>query len=156
MKITDYLIDQAGIDWSAVMADWSWLVPDQFTLWMVNRYGDCILELRDGSISFLDVGVGSLASIAASKEDFYAKVDEGDNAPNWFLIPLVDRCVAAGLILGEGQCYGYKVPPILGGKYDVENTDRTSVVVSLGLLAQIASQAKDLPDGTRIKVVAGT
>jgi hypothetical protein len=33
----DYLIDQGGIDWPQALASWSWLLPPEFTLWLVKR-----------------------------------------------------------------------------------------------------------------------
>jgi Domain of unknown function (DUF1851) len=66
--------------------------------------------------------------LADSRDDFATRIDVGDNANNWLMIPLVDQCVAAGLTLSQDQCYGYKIPPIevgqCGGRYAVENFSR--------------------------------
>jgi len=59
----------------------------------------------------------------------------------------LDQCVA------QDQCYGYKIPPILGGKYALENVSPTNLCVHYSLLADIWRRTKDLPDGTRIKAV---
>jgi hypothetical protein len=69
------------------------------------------------------------------------------------MIPLVDRCVASGIIVGANQCYGYKIPPVLGGAYSVENVEPTDLSVHYSLLASIFQQTKHLPDGTPIKTV---
>ena len=60
------------------------------------------------------------------------------------MIPLVDQCVAAGLILAQDQCYGYKIPPILGGQYAIENVEPTDLSVHYSLLADIFRQTKRL------------
>jgi hypothetical protein len=120
---------------------------------MVTRFADVILIREDGSVSVLDVGAGTLDKIATDKEDFCRKVDEGDNAGNWFLLTLVDRCVSAGLAVGPGQCYGFKVSPVLGGLYTVDNTYVADLVVNLCFLSHIHQQIKELPDGTKIKLV---
>ena len=73
ISIRDYLIDQAGIDWSATLTPWSWLVPSEFTLWLVTRIADLFLVMPDGTVHMLDVGNGSLEKIAESREDFAAK-----------------------------------------------------------------------------------
>jgi hypothetical protein len=101
----------------------------------------------------LDVGIGAVERIADDRDHFADQIDVGDNANNWLMIPLVDQCVAAGFTLADNQCYGYKVPPILGGQYSVENVEPTDLSVHYSLLADIFRQTKDLPDGTRIRTV---
>jgi hypothetical protein len=155
MNVNDYLLAQDGKDWPAIISDWQWIVPSAFTIWLVNRFGDVFLVPENGTVQMLDLGGGSLRQVASSREDFIKKIDEGDNANQWLMIPLVDKCVAAGLILGQGQCYSYILPPILGGKYTVENTEVCDVEVHYSLLAQIQRQVKDFPDGTKVTMVVG-
>ena len=100
MDISDYLIDQQGKDWAKLLSDWAWLLTHDLTVWMVNRFGDIVLVLDDGTVHFLDVGAGTLKQIAESREDFCVKVDADDNAEIWFLISLVNECVEAGMSLG--------------------------------------------------------
>ena len=94
-----YLLDQNGIDWPRAFSTWSWLLPPEFTLWLVNRFGDAFLVLPDGTIHMLDVGGGTLTKVAENRDDFCNKIDESDNANDWLMIPLVDELVAAGLRL---------------------------------------------------------
>jgi hypothetical protein len=153
MNIHDYLIEQSGKDWAELLSGWLGVLPASFTVWLVNRFGDVFAVFEDGSVHMLDVGTGVMQRLADSRDEFAARIDAGDNANNWLMIPLVDQCVAAGLTLSDGQCYGYKIPPILGGKYAVENVSPTNLSVHYSLLADIWRQTKDLPDGTRIKMV---
>ena len=124
MSIHDYLIDHRGFDWPSLFAEWTWLVPNKLTVWLMNRFGDLFLVCEDGSVHMLDVGRGSLEQVANSREEFQAKVDEEDNANDWFMIPLVDQLVAEGMTLKAGECYSYKQLPVLGGDYTIENTLR--------------------------------
>ncbi len=50
MSIHDYLIDHRGQDWPSLFAEWTWLVPKQFTVWLMNRFGDLFLVFDDGSV----------------------------------------------------------------------------------------------------------
>lgn len=122
---------------------------------MVNRFGDLIFVPDDGTVQFLDIGAGSVKQLAESREAFFTQVDLGDNADNWFLISLTDKCVAAGLMLGPGQCYTFKIAPVFDGKYSIDNIEVGDMVVNYSLLAQIHQQIKDLPDGAQIKLVPG-
>ncbi|EGF93159.1 hypothetical protein ABI_16000 [Asticcacaulis biprosthecium C19] len=151
--INDYLIDQAGKDWGDLLSGWRQALPGDFTLWMVNRFGDLILVFEDGTVHFLDVGMGQIGQIAESREHLFEVIDQGDNAANWLMMPLVDACRAAGMTLSPEQCYGYKTPPLLGGTYDLDNIELTDLSVHYALLADMWQQTKDLPEGTRIKVV---
>jgi hypothetical protein len=153
MNIHDYVIDQGRKDWPKLLADWRTLVPGAFTLWIVNRFGDAFIVLDDGSVHMLDVGIGQLTRRADNREHFAQLLDVDGNANNWLAISLVDACVAAGMQLSPTQCYGYKVPPILGGDYRVENIEPTDMSVHYSLLADIYQQTKDLPHGTRVNVV---
>jgi hypothetical protein len=150
--VHDYIIDHRGVDWPSILRDWSWLLPATLTVWIMNRFGDLFVVLEDGAVHMLDVGGGTFAKVADSRGDFAKKLDEGDNANQWLMIPLIDRLVASGLTLRDGQCYGYKVPPILGGDYTVENACVLPIAEHYGVNASIHKQTKDLPDGTQVVV----
>ena len=153
MNISDYLIEQSGKDWADLLSEWRDLLPESFTVWLVNRFGDVFLVTEDGSVHVLDVGVGALERVADSRDHFADQIGMDDNAANWLLIPLVDDCVAAGLIPSENQCYSYKVPPVLGGEYALENIEPADLSVHYCVLASLLRQTKDLDDGTRIQEV---
>ena len=110
--ITDYLLDSEGIDWTRSLATWRWLLPAEFTVWLANRFAELFLVVPDGSLHMLEVGAGTLTKLAESRDDFCTKIDEGNNANEWLMIPMVDRMIAAGFTLESGQCYGFKIPPI--------------------------------------------
>ena len=134
----------------------SWLLPREVAVWIVNRFGDLFLTLDDRSIHMLDVGAGSLTRLADDREQFATLIDQGNNANDWLMVPLVDKLVAAGLTLRPGECYSYVQLPILGGDYTVENTRVVPLVQHYKAFGPIHEKLKDLPDGTRIKFdVAG-
>ncbi len=87
------------MDWSSALSGWSWLVPPEFTLWLVNRFCDLFLVVPDGSVHILDVGSGILTRLADDRDDFSRRIDEGNNAADWLMIPLVDELAASGLSL---------------------------------------------------------
>ena len=75
MSIHDYLIDHRGLDWPSLFAEWTWLVPTQFAVWLMNRFGDLFLVFDDGSVHMLDVGGGSLEQVANTR----AEADRDDH-----------------------------------------------------------------------------
>jgi hypothetical protein len=152
MNVEDYLIDPSGKNWPDLLSGWVPPLPASFVVWLVNRLGDVFVVFDDGAVHMLEVGTGVIACVADDPDDFARQIDLGDNANNWLMIPLVDQCVSAGVVLTPNQCYGYKVPPILGGEYAVENLEPTDLSVHYSLMADICRQAKDLPDGTKVTV----
>jgi hypothetical protein len=153
MNLEAYLIDHSRFVWRDLLDDWTWLVPSTASVWMMNRFAELVLILEDGSVSYLETSAGALRAIAADQEDFVVKIDQGDNANEWLMIPLVDRCVASGMVLGANQCYGFKTSPTLGGRYEIANVELSDISVYLAIMGQIHQQIKDLPDDTRIKHV---
>ena len=156
MDVNDYLIEQTGKDWPELLSSWSPPLPESFEIWLVNRFGDVLAAFDDGSIHMLDVSTGEMTRIADDRDHFCTLIDLGNNANDWLMIPLIDRCVAAGMILRGNQCYGYKIPPMLDGACTVENIEPTDLSVHYSLHADIYNQVKDLPDGTKIRVVVAT
>jgi hypothetical protein len=122
MNVQDYLINLSGFDWGHRLQGWEWLLPPEFAVWLMNRYGDLFLILPDGTVHMLDIGDGSLTKLAEDRSEFARRIDEEGNAEDWLMIPLVDHLVAAGVLLKPGECYSFLTPPILGGAYSVENT----------------------------------
>lgn len=153
MNINDYLIDQSGKEWVRLLRPWIPPLPVSFTLWLVNRFGDVFVvnDDGDGSVSMLDVGLGSFTKVANNREHFAKLIDEGDNAANWLLIPLVDKCRAASIKPSPTQCYTFKLPPMLGGKYAIDNVAPIEIDVHYAFAAEIYRQNKDQPNRTMVR-----
>ena len=149
-NLQDYTIDHHGLDWADHLASWAWLLPARFSVWMMNRFGDLFLVLPDGAIHMLDVGRGSLEQVGTDRDDFCRKADESDNAADWFMMVLVDQLVGAGVALQDGQCYSYKLLPVLGGDYTLENSQVVTIEHHFKAFGPIHEKLKDLPDGTHV------
>jgi len=155
-RLTDYIIDHAAVDWAHVLTPWAWLLPPALTVWMMNRFGDLLVVFEDGSVHMLDVGGGSLTRLADNRDHFGTRLDEDNNANEWLMIPLVDALVASGMTLQPGECYSYRLLPVLGGDYTQANVKVLPIPSHYAALGPIHEKIKDLPDGTRVKfAVAG-
>ncbi|MCU0292427.1 MAG: DUF1851 domain-containing protein [Thermoanaerobaculaceae bacterium] len=117
---------------------------------MVNRFAELAVVLEDGSVYMLHTDTGVLTRLADSREHFCQVVDENNNANDWLMIPLVDELVASGLTVGPGQCYCFKVPPVLGGAYEVGNVAVMSLCERLSFLADFYKQLEGVPDGSHV------
>lgn len=147
MSIHDYLLDHGAFDWPTLLSSWASLLPREVVVWLVNRFGDVFLVYQDGTIHMLDIGAGSVKKIADSRDEFGRMLDEGDNANQWLMIPLIDELVATGVLLEAGQCYSFVKPPAIGGDYSVENTAVLAVAEHYGFYGDFHEQIKDVKDG---------
>lgn len=154
-QLDDYLLDTTGADAAAWRGEWSWLLPDDCSLWLANRFADLFFEDAEGAVWRLDVSLGTLTHLAADRDEFCDKLDA--ELDDWLMVPLVDRCVAAGLPLSPGRCYGFRMPPIVGGSYAVENVATLPIADYLGCCGSIHRQLQDLPDGAtvRFEIISG-
>ncbi len=152
MDIEDYLLETDDVDWSEVLSPWSWSLPEEVTIWLMNRYGDLFLIMEGDAVHMLDVGIGTLKQLADSPDDFSDLLGEGDNANQWLMIPLVDSLVSSGQTLEPGQCYGYAQLPVFGGEYSVENTIVLPLDEHYSVTGSVHEQIKDVPDGEEVEI----
>lgn len=140
MNIRDYLIDSEKKDWRKLLGYWRPLIPDEATLWFVNKLGDAFFSGRDGAIHCLIVGTGSFEKVAPDKEAFAKSLDNAERANQWLRISLIEGCRRAGLQLGVDECYAFKVPPPLLGQYEVSNLQPGNIYSHYSWLAYLTRQ----------------
>jgi hypothetical protein len=138
-----------------MLSGWAEILPDTFTIWLVNRFGDVFILDEKGTVHLLDITGGRLDRVADSRNHFAKLMDLPRNANNWLMIPLVDQSVKLGMSLAPGQCYGFKIPPLLGGAYEPRNVAPVDLVPNYAFLADIWSQTKDVQDGTPVRLIIG-
>jgi len=129
---------------------WRWLLEKDFHPIVMTAFGDWFLLDQDGSVHFLDLVAGKLSKVAESGEQFKRIMGRPKNLDQWFMAEVVQSLLDSGMVLGENQCFGFKIPPVLGGKIEVANIEPTDIAVHQGLLSQIHEQTRNLPEGTKI------
>lgn len=152
MKITWDELTIAPSDYTTaeLFSEWRWLLGDTFQIVLVSSLGDMFLADFAGHIHWLDAGAGRLTEIATSLAEFDQLRQQQVNADEWFVPQLVGDIMKGGARLARGECFGYKVAPVLGGKMEPSNFEPTDLAVHFGILGQIHEQIKDLPEGTPI------
>lgn len=153
MRLSDYIINESTVNWPKAVSRWRWLLPQKFTTWFMNRFGDLFLRTDDGKIHWLRLDDGTLTCVADSKEQFGEKIEDPETFADWFLKPLVDELATSGKIPGPGQCYGFIKIPMIGGDYVLENVEVREIEEMYDLLGQAFEQMKDLPDGTPVDFI---
>lgn len=155
MRITwnELTVSPDGLDLDGLLSAWRWLADERFQPVVITALGDLFLRHDDGRIFWLEAAWGRLTEVATSAEEFKRLMVQPENANEWFVPELVGYLLTSGMKLGSGQCFGYKVPSVLGGEVDLDNFEPTDVQVHFGILGQIHRQVKDLPPGTPIREI---
>jgi hypothetical protein len=131
--------------------DWRWLVGHEVNLVLISALGDLFLNDADGNILWLDMGSARLMRIAKSTNEFKQLMQQTEHANEWFAPQLVGDLIVSGARLAAGQCYSYKVPPMLSGKFELANFEPTDLLVHCSTCGQIGKQIQNLPEGTKIR-----
>ena len=134
-----------GVAVNELLVEWRWLVSTSFQAKYLTAFGDWIFSLAAGEIYFLDLLEGSLTLVAPSDTCFEKSLESVENRNRWFMTDWLKICHSRGLALGKGECFGWTVHPILGGKFDVDNIQVFDLTVYQCMLGQIFRQLKNKP-----------
>jgi hypothetical protein len=152
LQLDDLTINIAHVDMDDLCECWMWLIPDLKQVLMISKMGDMFIMQKDGCIYWLATDMGNLTKIANDYKEFEQLLLEEDNLDNWFLPLLIQQLIAAGMLLGPNQVYSFKLMPVMGGDYAVDNIEPTDLSVHFTITGQICQQIKNLPDGTKVKI----
>jgi hypothetical protein len=147
------IIPAVGLETKRWLAEWRWLVPEVFSPLWLNCFGDWVFASRDGEIYFLDLLEGSFKSISPSNQVLSGQLNREENQNRWLMADWVGICRERGLLLSNGQCYGWKVAPVLGGKFEFDNIQVFDLLVYECIMGQIHRQLQGLPEGYVITVL---
>jgi hypothetical protein len=139
-----------GIDGARLLHDWQWLLSGSLRLLAITRMGDAFVEKADGEVIFLDTLEGALKHAATNQNAFFKLLKAGELDPTWFIPNMVALLEAQSEHLAPGQCYCYKIPPILGGSLEAANVKVISAMVHFSIMGQLHEQTRHLPPGTKI------
>lgn len=146
-------ISLEGIDGTELLDDWQWLLAGSHRLLAVTRMGDAFVEKADGEVIFLDTLEGALKHAARSQSAFLKLLKTGAFDSTWFNPDMVALLEARSEYLAPGQCYSYKIPPVLGGSFESANVNAVNASVHFCIMGQIHEQVRHLPPGTKINSI---
>jgi len=127
------------------LGEWRWLVPNGYCPGMLTNFGDWILTSPTEDVYFLDALEGTLDRIAPSETALNQLLLDAENRNRWFMADWVGICHNRGLILKSGQCFGWKLHPVFGGKFKCENIQVFDILVYQCLVGQLLGQLRSKP-----------
>ena len=146
MDLGGYFLPRAADQ--ADLSLWASILPENPRILRTNLFGDAFIVDEDGYVHILERSGCFAERIAESEEAFWRRVNNDEQ--NWLMTQLADDCHSSGLILGEGQCYAFTVPPVLGGEYAPQNVWVAPWNEWFSVTGDLFAQVKDLPDGATV------
>ncbi|OUR86890.1 hypothetical protein A9Q81_27570 [Gammaproteobacteria bacterium 42_54_T18] len=131
---------------------WGWLDFSGKEPFAVTAFGDVFFDANDG-VYFLDKVSGELEPVCDTKKQLEEILNSADGQDHFLMSELVLLAREHGLILGYGECYEFKILPMLNGEMVFDNLQKMDFKVSLHIAGQIIGQVKDFPEGTQIEEV---
>jgi len=144
-------VASTGYNLDELAADWRWFFdPADYTLLTTSPFGDLVLRDRSGAICLLDVNFATIEY--ATNEG----VDLATLFPDAFDDRLASRYRDAGLVLAEGQCYGFKTPIVTAeSSFGPSNVYVAPLVEYVSFMGDFGRQISDVEDGQRIRLRVG-
>lgn len=133
-------IDCEGLDWKPLLSDWRWLVPADHVPMLLGAFGDWIIAGPDGTVWNLDLLEGRYERIAADASQFHEAAAEEANMNRWLTADWATMAFERGLFPERDECLGWKIHPILGGPFSIENIEVFRLTVYQSLMAQMHRQ----------------
>ena len=121
MPSIDLTIPLTALDTEDLLSDWRWRIPADFVPIQMTKFGDWFFGDPQQRIYMLDLLEGTLLEVAPSLAAYNELKNSPEKQGEWFLDAFVFRCASEGLHLEPGQCYGWKVHPMIGGKIALED-----------------------------------
>jgi len=109
----------------------------------MTKFGDWFFVDPQRQVHMLDLIEGTLLEIAPSVSAFNELKNTDEKKSGWFLDGLVFRCIREGLLLNSSQCYGWRIHPMMGGKFKFENIRVIPLRVHQSLMGQFFRQCRN-------------
>lgn len=128
---------------------WAWVLDDPTQILMVNAFGNVLVTCHDGTL-WRVIPEELTARKIRDDTNYLAAFEDEQFREDWFFEGVTDAAEAALGPLEEGQCYAFKIWPILGRPFTPDNMYVAATAEWLAVSGDIGGQIKALPNGTTI------
>jgi len=144
-----FFIQPSPEDIVRALESWHWLPISGKSVLRVTAFGDFFLQDQDG-IWFLDTLEGKVSKICDSEVDLNVLLGTEEGQDHYLFAGFVERAVSEGMTLAAGQCYDFKLNPVVGGTIAYDNVGVSSFVVAVNLGGQLHDKVRHMAPGTKI------
>jgi len=118
------------------LREWDWLVEGNVAPLFLTQFGDWYLLRPEGHVDQLDVLSGTIRTVAPTRDEFYAMVNQQEWQEEHLLSLMIFNLHGDGKIPGPGECYGFAPHPQLSGTIERKNV----MVMAIHAWQSICSQ----------------
>jgi T6SS immunity protein Tdi1, C-terminal len=142
------LPDQCSAE--SLLAEWSWRVPENYLPILLSLFGDWFLLDPEGRVHMLDLISCELSQIAANETEFFAKLETEELRREWLRSHLVEAAERVGIQRSSSQCFAFRTPPMIGGKFALSNIVPWDFAKYQIGTSKVLQQVAHLPPGTQV------
>ena len=140
-------IDRHVLD--QLRANWRWRVGDEYRVVGMTAMGDWLYLDSSGAVYLLETVEASFDRIADDMAELVRLAASDEFRDDTFLEGLALSALAVGR-LPQNHCVGFKVPPILGGKFDSSNLQVAAVGTYQTWTGRLHEALSNVPDGGQV------
>jgi hypothetical protein len=134
--------DANGYDTAVLLTEWRWLVPANHTPLFVSAFGDWVLGAPDGSIWVMSTLDGDCRQVARDATQYNMLSKSTEWTEETFLSEWFPIAIENGLVPSNDECLGWKLHPVVGGTFAVDNLQLFTMRVYLSLTGQLHRQIR--------------
>jgi hypothetical protein len=127
---------------AALASHWSWLVPGEHTPLLLSVFGDWVFGAPDGSLWALSTLEGSYEQVAHSSAEFNMLKQSPEWLDRRFIASWQEIAARHGIVPTASECITWRVPPVLGGSFEVGNLQLLPQSAYQSIIAQVHQQRR--------------
>jgi hypothetical protein len=148
-----FYIDPSFSDIQRGLSAWEWINIGDKQPFRVTAFGDVFFMDSDKQVWFLDRMEGNFDLTFSSPDEMNRILESEEGQESFLLSPFIIRAEREGMLLDEGECYEWKVPPVLGAGVEFHNICKMNFVAALNVSGQLHKYLRDLPPDVAISKV---
>jgi hypothetical protein len=146
-----FMVPAERYDLSALLSEWTWLVPERDTPLFLTAMADWVFGSPDGTIWRLSSLEGDYVQIAANAEQYNAMKRSAEWLNEEFCADWQPIAAGNSMLPDEAECLGWRVHPYLGREMKVGNLQVFSMLVYQSLMGQLHRQVRARPTTAPVK-----
>ena len=135
-----------------IKKSWNWVGIDPSEVLYVNDFGNIIIKDISNEYWRLCPEEVYCEIIAKNNNELENLFQNQEFSKDWSMSSLAQLARKEFGELKNGYKFSFVIPPILGGKYVLENIKPAPLSEIIGVSGDIGKQIKDLPNGAKIKL----
>ena len=120
-----------------LLPEWTWLVPRGSTPLFITSFGDWVFGNPDGSLSALSLLEGVYETIAKDSTEYNQLKSSEEWLDQVFIASWYPIAIENGIKPSEFECIGWKIHPMIGGEFSVDNLQVFDMQVYQSLMSQL-------------------